>query len=168
MDRLLCRKGRMIACELDATGSGVQCQDNSCPYEEEQDPILLNIHIHSYYRMEAYTKSFFLREIGELRAFVVRLRSCHILLPVSRLLSRSVRPAALPNLHKNEGNVFSWSYPDSWQKPCPFYGLNFQVRVVRHGPCDSDAHMLKEVRARIIFQFQAFLANLTSFFIPRR
>lgn len=52
--------------------------------------------------------------------------------------THSVRPGTLPNLRKNDSNVFSWSYPDSWEKPCSFYGLNFQVKVVRHNhSCDS-------------------------------
>lgn len=49
----------------------------------------------------------------------------------------------LPNLQVDSTNVFSWSYPDSWEKPCSFYGLNFQVRVVRHKlPCNSDDPIL--------------------------
>lgn len=72
-----------------------------------------------------------------------RLHSCHILLTVSLLSSCSVRPGALSNLQKDNAKVFSWSYPDSWEKPCSFYGLNFQYRVVRHNhPCDSDAAIL--------------------------
>lgn len=49
----------------------------------------------------------------------------------------------LSNLQRDNTKVFSWSYPDSWEKPCSFYGLNFQYRVVRHNlPCDSDAPIL--------------------------
>lgn len=69
--------------------------------------------------------------------------SCHILLSVSLLSTPSVRPGALPNLQKNDANVFSWSYPDSWEKPCSFYSLNFQVKVVRHtNSCDNEAPIL--------------------------
>lgn len=78
-----------------------------------------------------------------------RLHSCHILLTVSLLSTHSVRPGALPNLQKEDANGFSWSYPDSWEKPCSFYGLNFQVKVVRHTQsCDSEAPILvNETRA---------------------
>ncbi|XP_037604779.1 interleukin-12 subunit beta [Sebastes umbrosus] len=101
-----------ISCELNADGSGIRCQDNSCPYKEEQHRISITIYIHSYSRLEAYTKAFYLREI--------------------------VRPEALPNLTISNGNVFSWSYPESWEKPCTFFGLQFQVKVVQKGhPCDS-------------------------------
>lgn len=54
-----------IPCELDADGSGVRCQDASCPYNEEQHRIAFTIYIHSYSRLEEYTKSFYLREIGK-------------------------------------------------------------------------------------------------------
>lgn len=54
-----------IPCVLTADGSGVQCQDANCPYKEEQHRISLTIYIRSHYRLEAYTKSFYLREIGE-------------------------------------------------------------------------------------------------------
>lgn len=78
-----------------------------------------------------------------------QLHWCKILLTVSLL---SVRPGALPNLQKNDANMFSWSYPDSWEKPCSFYGLNFQVKVVRHtNSCDSEAPILvSEARTRNI------------------
>lgn len=57
-------------------------------------------------------------------------------------LSSSVRPARLPNLRDSEGGVFSWDYPDSWEKPCSFFGLLFQVKVVRHGDsCDAREHI---------------------------
>lgn len=53
-----------ISCQLDADGAGVHCQDENCPYKEEKHPISLTVYIHSYSRLEAYTKSFYLREIG--------------------------------------------------------------------------------------------------------
>uniref|UniRef100_A0A3Q4B8M3 Interleukin-12 subunit beta n=1 Tax=Mola mola TaxID=94237 RepID=A0A3Q4B8M3_MOLML len=111
------RNWEKIPCELDADGSGVHCQDDNCPYKEEQHRIILTVYIHSYSRLEAYTKAFFLREI--------------------------VRPGELSNLHSSDGKVFSWSYPDSWEKPCTFFGLHFQVKVVHHGfTCDSREHRL--------------------------
>lgn len=54
-----------------------------------------------------------------------------------------VRPAKLPNLQISNGNVFSWSYPDSWEKPCTFFGLQFQVKMVQSGhTCDSEEHIM--------------------------
>ncbi|XP_049896484.1 interleukin-12 subunit beta [Epinephelus moara] len=111
------RNSETIACELDADGSGIHCQDASCPYKEEQHQISLTIYIHIDSRLEAYTKAFYLREI--------------------------VRPEALPNLRISNGKVFSWSYPDSWEKPCTYFGLQFQVKVVQKGlSCHSETHIL--------------------------
>lgn len=53
-----------------------------------------------------------------------------------------VRPAKLPNLDR-VGHVFSWNYPDSWEKPCTYFSLQFQVKAVRRGEtCNSDKHIL--------------------------
>ncbi|XP_072230872.1 interleukin-12 subunit beta [Leuresthes tenuis] len=102
-----------IPCVVDADGSGVHCLYVNCPYKEEQHRITLTVHMHSYSRLEAYTKSFYLREI--------------------------VRPAVLQNLRVSNGKVFSWDYPDSWEKPCTFFGLHFQVKTVPSGhSCNSE------------------------------
>ncbi|XP_068572655.1 interleukin-12 subunit beta [Cebidichthys violaceus] len=106
-----------ISCELDADGSGIHCQDASCPYKEEQHRIFLTIYIRSASLLEAYTKAFYLREI--------------------------VRPGALPNLRISNGKVFSWSYPDSWEKPCTYFGLQFQVKVVhKDWSCGREPHIM--------------------------
>uniref|UniRef100_A0A669CEL6 Interleukin 12B n=1 Tax=Oreochromis niloticus TaxID=8128 RepID=A0A669CEL6_ORENI len=98
------RQKQYISCELDGDASGVRCQDAHCPYKEEQHRISVTVYIRSHARLEAYTKSFYLREI--------------------------VRPAKLPNLHISDGKVFSWDYPDTWEKPCTFFGLQFEVKLV--------------------------------------
>ena len=48
-----------------ADGSSIQCQDASCPFREEQHRIALSIYIYSYSRLEEYTKTFYLRNIGK-------------------------------------------------------------------------------------------------------
>ncbi|XP_061596784.1 interleukin-12 subunit beta [Cololabis saira] len=102
-----------IPCVLLPNGLGVHCQDSNCSYQEEQHRISLTVYIRSYFLLEAYTKSFYLREI--------------------------VKPAELPNLKVSEGRVFSWKYPESWDMPCTFFGLHFQVNIVRSGhSCDSE------------------------------
>ncbi|KAF3705674.1 Interleukin-12 subunit beta [Channa argus] len=109
-----------IPCELSADGSGVHCKDINCPYKEEQHRISLTIYIHSYSRLEVYTKAFYLRDI--------------------------VRPAQLPNLHISDGRVFSWNYPDSWEIPSTFFSLHFQIKVVPNGhACNSEEHVLDKI-----------------------
>ncbi|XP_040006930.1 interleukin-12 subunit beta [Xiphias gladius] len=116
-----------IPCELDADGSGVHCQDVNCPYIEEQHRISLTVYIHSYSRLEAYTKVFYLREI--------------------------VRPAKLWNLRMSDGNVFSWNYPDSWQTPCTYFGLQFQVKVINKGhSCNSEEHIMQSITEETKFK----------------
>ncbi|XP_026185005.1 interleukin-12 subunit beta [Mastacembelus armatus] len=109
-----------IPCELYADGSGVHCQDTNCPYKEEQHRISLTVYIHSYSRLEAYTKAFYLREI--------------------------VRPEKLPNLRISDGKVFSWKYPESWETPGTFFILQFEVKVVHNGhSCSSEDHIVNNI-----------------------
>ncbi|AWO99900.1 putative interleukin-12 subunit beta-like [Scophthalmus maximus] len=109
-----------LSCELDADGSGVRCDDGSCPYKEELHPISLIVYVHSFSRLEAYDKVFFMRDI--------------------------VRPEKVSDLRSSEGNVFSWSYPDSWEIPCSYFGLQFQVKVVNNGQsCDSEEHIKQSI-----------------------
>ncbi|XP_028277609.1 interleukin-12 subunit beta [Parambassis ranga] len=116
----------MIPCELDADGSGVHCQDANCPYKEEQHRIFLTVYIHSHARLEGYTKSFFLREI--------------------------VRPAKLPNLHVSDGTVFSWDYPTSWEKPCTFFGLHFEVKVVHsEDSCNNERPIMHNTTDKTMY-----------------
>ncbi|CAJ1063601.1 interleukin-12 subunit beta [Xyrichtys novacula] len=103
-----------IPCVLDADGSGVHCQDTNCQHNEEQNSISITVYMYSYSRLEAYTKTFYLRDI--------------------------VRPAKLPNLRISDGRLFSWSYPESWEKPCSYFRLQFQVKVVRNGQSCTDEH----------------------------
>lgn len=74
----------------------------------------------------------------------------------------SVRPGELSNLHSSDGKVFSWSYPDSWEKPCTFFGLHFQVKVVHHGfTCDSREHRLVISASTVAIAFQLLWPSVT-------
>ncbi|XP_069578540.1 interleukin-12 subunit beta [Brachyistius frenatus] len=109
-----------IPCELNADGSGIHCQDTDCPFKEEQHSISVTVYIHSFSLLEAYTKSFYLREI--------------------------VTPAKLPNLTTSDRKVFSWDYPESWEKPCAFFGLQFQVKAFHKGEsCNSEEHIMQNI-----------------------
>ncbi|XP_076017436.1 interleukin-12 subunit beta [Genypterus blacodes] len=110
------RKSENISCELNTDGSRIDCQDADCQYKEEQHRISITVYLRSYWRLEAYTREFFLRDI--------------------------VRPEQLPSLREAEGGVFSWNYPDSWEKPCTFFRLLFQVKIVHHrDSCDAIDHI---------------------------
>lgn len=101
-----------ISCVLDADGSGVSCQDTNCQFNEEVHSITLTVYIRSYARLEAYTTNFFLRDI--------------------------VTPEKLPNLTTADSKVFSWGYPESWEEPCTYFRLQFEVKVVHSGNDCSD------------------------------
>ncbi|XP_047463939.1 interleukin-12 subunit beta [Mugil cephalus] len=109
-----------IPCELDADGSGVHCQDTHCPFDEEKHRIAFTVYMRSAARLEAYKKSFYLREI--------------------------VRPATIPNLSIHDGNEFRWDYPASWEKPCTYFGLQFEVKVVQNAQsCTSEAAIVSNI-----------------------
>ncbi|XP_056267354.1 interleukin-12 subunit beta [Pseudoliparis swirei] len=119
-----------ISCELDAGGSGITCKDAGCTYKEEQHRIVLSLYLRSASLLEAYTKTFYLREI--------------------------VRPDALPNLHTSDGKLFSWSFPESWEKPCSFFSLEFDVKVVVPKgllcDCDKDEAKLSDTTQETKFE----------------
>nr|XP_057943393.1 interleukin-12 subunit beta [Doryrhamphus excisus] len=121
------RFSETLPCQVDSDGSGLVCQDASCPYREEQHRISVVVYMVSSSRMEVYTSTFYLRDI--------------------------VRPEQLPGLYSLEGKEFHWSYPESWQRPCTFFSLHFQVKVVRSGlSCDSDQHIMSAETNRTSFK----------------
>lgn len=157
-----------IPCVVAADGSSIQCQDASCPFKEEQHRIALSIYIYSYSRLEEYTETFYLRDIGKRLCFSDRTIMANMFVfeysDISQLWERgylfrtdisspppphpsssspcSVRPENLQNLQITDGKEFSWSYPDSWEKPCSFFSLQFQVKVVHNDDtCHSDRHI---------------------------
>ncbi|KAM9846770.1 interleukin-12 subunit beta [Aulostomus maculatus] len=106
-----------IPCDLDADGSGLHCRDVNCSYKEEQHHITLTVYIHNFFRLEAYTKTFYLREI--------------------------VRPAKIPNLRRTADNMFQWDYPESWEEPCSYFGLQFHIKVVKKGELCTSPQSIK-------------------------
>nr|XP_061801279.1 interleukin-12 subunit beta-like [Nerophis lumbriciformis] len=98
------RHSEPLPCQLDSSTSEANCLDMSCSYREEQKHVHLSLHIFNAYKLEVYTKAFYLRDI--------------------------VRPEAVPGLHSVGAKKFQWGYPESWQRPCTFFGLTFQVKLV--------------------------------------
>ncbi|KAL6098815.1 il12b [Pungitius sinensis] len=128
------RKSENISCEMYADGSGIHCQEDNCPYKEEQHRISLIVHIYIDSLLEVYNKPFYLADI--------------------------VRPDALSNLSSNQ-KEFRWSYPDSWEKPDTYFGLQFQVKVVKKGlSCDSadqiEPHKTQETKYDLHIKYQKY------------
>ncbi|KAK7925885.1 hypothetical protein WMY93_008195 [Mugilogobius chulae] len=124
------RNQESVPCEVESSGSRMWCDDMNCPYKEEQHQISVTVYMSSMWRLEAYTKAFYLRDI--------------------------VTPGRLPNLHfvkenndDNNNSVFKWDYPESWQKPSSYFSLLFQVKVVARGEtCHSEEHIRMNVTSQ--------------------
>ncbi|KAK0145401.1 Interleukin-12 subunit beta [Merluccius polli] len=109
------RNSSQIDCELEAGGSGIQCEERSCVKPEEQHLIQLRIYIYSDFRLEMYSTHFNLRDI--------------------------VTPQRVANLRRRgteKETEFHWDDPESWEKPCSYYKLQFEVKLVqRKANCHS-------------------------------
>ncbi|KAK1883102.1 Interleukin-12 subunit beta [Dissostichus eleginoides] len=101
------RNSSSISCELDADGSGIHCQEKRCPFDEEQNSISLTIYIHNFSLLEAYSKSFYLRDI--------------------------VRPETLPNLQLGMGRCSAGATPSPGSEEIIMRNTtqdtNYQVKV---------------------------------------
>uniref|UniRef100_A0A8C4ZEF8 Interleukin 12B n=2 Tax=Gadus morhua TaxID=8049 RepID=A0A8C4ZEF8_GADMO len=111
------RNSTAIACEVDADGSGVRCNERGCVKQEESHFIDFSVYIYSNARLEKYSRVFFLRDI--------------------------VIPGRVTNL-RLEGERFLWEEPEFWEKPCSFYQLQFEVKRVQHGASCQAFPALKE------------------------
>ncbi|KAJ3589930.1 hypothetical protein NHX12_010770 [Muraenolepis orangiensis] len=107
------RNSSEIDCEVEAGGAGVWCHERTCETKEEQHLIEFHLYIYSNTWLEVYPASFYMRDI--------------------------VSPAGVANLRKESANKFHWDEPASWEKPCSFYKLQYQVKVQfkANTSCDS-------------------------------
>ncbi|XP_018607371.2 interleukin-12 subunit beta [Scleropages formosus] len=112
-----------ISCAADADRSGMICLDRThCPYTEELHPIDLTIYVKYWYRVEKYTKQFYIA--GIVKPDRVRLRKAH-------------------------GNTFEWEYPSTWNIPDSFFPLHFEVKVAPlNKDCDAEG---EQSRVQVIF-----------------
>ncbi|KAJ8337640.1 hypothetical protein SKAU_G00366060 [Synaphobranchus kaupii] len=98
------RSSAEITCSLDPTGHSITCRDHAyCPYSEERERITLMLYVKNQFRMEMYTKPFFITEI--------------------------VKPDRI-TLTEVAKNTFELGYPDTWNTPESYFPLTFQVKVV--------------------------------------
>uniref|UniRef100_A0AAV2J9Q0 Interleukin-12 subunit beta n=1 Tax=Knipowitschia caucasica TaxID=637954 RepID=A0AAV2J9Q0_KNICA len=124
------RNQEPVPCVVEPSGSEMCCEENNCPYKEEQHRISLTLYMKSASRLEAYTKAFYLRDI--------------------------VTPGPPTNLHiitrSETSRAFGWNYPESWDKPCSYFSLLFQVKVVRSGgTCHSEEYVLEDATSQMVY-----------------
>ncbi|XP_056451126.1 interleukin-12 subunit beta-like [Gadus chalcogrammus] len=111
------RNSTAIACEVEADGSGVRCNERGCVKQEERHFIDFSVYIYSNARLEKYSRVFFLRDI--------------------------VIPGRVTNL-RLEGEKFLWEEPEFWERPCSYYQLQFEVKRVQQGASCQGCPALKE------------------------
>uniref|UniRef100_A0A8C6SNL0 Interleukin-12 beta central domain-containing protein n=1 Tax=Neogobius melanostomus TaxID=47308 RepID=A0A8C6SNL0_9GOBI len=126
-----------VRCEVDPDGSGMKCDDSDCPYKEEQYRIILTVYMYSEARLEGYSKAFYIRDIANLPLIIPKAVSltCCITLMVQFVYM---------------------DYPETWEKPCSFFSLLFQVKVVkgvhnRHS-CDSHENILNDTTSKTQYE----------------
>lgn len=63
------------------------------------------------------------------------------LVPSSDLvLDYTVKPGKV-DITKAENNEFEWEVPKTWNRPCTFFPLQYEVKVVSHRKdCDETSH----------------------------
>lgn len=65
----------------------------------------------------------------------------HALIPYSDVvLDCAVKPGKV-DITKAKNNEFEWEVPKTWNRPCTFFPLRYEVKVVSHRKdCDETSH----------------------------
>ncbi|KAI4882807.1 hypothetical protein NFI96_012250 [Prochilodus magdalenae] len=99
------RNSHLINCSLDNDNTGLTCREEQCPYSEEVTRVNLTLLVRNQYRLEEHHREFFIHEI--------------------------IKPDKV-NIVKTENDEFEWEVPKTWNTPCTFYPLQYEVKVVSH------------------------------------
>ncbi|KAF5895534.1 interleukin-12 subunit beta-like, partial [Clarias magur] len=108
------RNSSVVNCSLDADNAGLTCEDLQCPFSEEVTRINLTLLVRNQYRLEEHHRAFFIHDI--------------------------IKPGKV-DITKAENNEFEWEMPKTWNRPCTFFPLRYEVKVVSHRKdCDEASH----------------------------
>ncbi|XP_036404369.1 interleukin 12Ba [Megalops cyprinoides] len=111
-----------ITCSLDKSRLSITCQDHThCPYSEETERINLTVYVKNKYRVEEYSRRFYITEI--------------------------VKPDKI-KITKADKGTFEWGYPETWSSPNSYFPLTFQVKVIprkKNCECESGCQRNKRV-----------------------
>ncbi|XP_017347380.1 interleukin-12 subunit beta [Ictalurus punctatus] len=108
------RNSSAMNCSLDADSGGLTCADLQCPFSEEVTRINLTLLVRNQYRLEEHQKAFFIHDI--------------------------IKPGKV-DITKAENNEFEWEVPKTWNSPCTFFPLRYEVKVMSHRKdCDDTSH----------------------------
>ncbi|KAL7844641.1 hypothetical protein SRHO_G00231800 [Serrasalmus rhombeus] len=122
------RDTQLINCTLDPDNTGLTCKEQQCPYAEEVTRINLTLLVRNQYRLEEHVKEFFIHEI--------------------------IKPDKL-HIVKTEDDEFEWEAPKTWNTPCTFYPLQYEVKVLTHRrDCDhtgnhSESHYTNQTQYKV-------------------
>ncbi|TTC00279.1 Interleukin-12 subunit beta [Bagarius yarrelli] len=104
----------VINCALDEENAGVTCENLQCPYSEEVTRINLTLLVRNQYRLEEHQRTFYIHDI--------------------------IKPEKV-DIISAENNEFHWEVPKSWNRPCSFFPLRYEVKVMSHRrDCDDTSH----------------------------
>ncbi|KAI5620240.1 interleukin-12 subunit beta, partial [Silurus asotus] len=99
------RNSNTLKCSLDADNAGLTCEDLQCPFSEEVTRINLTLLVRNQYRLEEHQRTFFIHDI--------------------------IKPGKV-DITKAENDEFEWKIPKTWNQPCSFFPLRYEVKVVSH------------------------------------
>ncbi|CAL8365419.1 unnamed protein product [Lota lota] len=114
------RNSSAMACDLEADGLGVWCNERTCGRPEERHLIQFKLCISSNSRLEVYTAEFNLREI--------------------------VSPRCVTDLREEKVNEFRWAEPEHWEEPCSYYKVQYEVKRVAHQASCQDPPLKEEAQ----------------------
>ncbi|XP_027010198.1 interleukin-12 subunit beta [Tachysurus fulvidraco] len=108
------RNSSVLNCSLDKDNGGLTCENLQCPFSEEVTRINLTLLVRNQYRLEEHQRTFFIHDI--------------------------IKPEKVDFI-KAENNEFAWEVPKTWNRPCTFFPLRYEVKVVSHRKdCDDSSH----------------------------
>ncbi|KAI5096897.1 interleukin-12 subunit beta [Silurus meridionalis] len=126
------RNSNTLKCSLDADNAGLTCEDLQCPFSEEVTRINLTLLVRNQYRLEEHQRTFFIHDI--------------------------IKPGKV-DITKAENDAFEWKIPKTWNQPCSFFPLRYEVKVVSHRKeCEetsgegnhSENHYVSETHYKVI------------------
>ncbi|XP_062867364.1 interleukin-12 subunit beta [Trichomycterus rosablanca] len=110
-------------CTVDSNNTGITCESPQCPFSEEVSRINFTLLVRNQYRLEEHLKTFFIRDI--------------------------IKPDRV-NITKAENDKFEWKAPETWNSPCSYFQLQYEVKLVSHRR-DCDAAPLDHSHKQAIY-----------------
>ncbi|XP_076835901.1 interleukin-12 subunit beta isoform X2 [Brachyhypopomus gauderio] len=95
----------LINCSMNSDNASLTCEEQTCSHSEEITRINLTLVVRNQYRLEEHLRTFFIHDI--------------------------VKPDKV-TITKAEDNEFQWEVPKTWNIPCSYFPLQYEVKVISH------------------------------------